>query len=81
MRAKQSLQYTGLSDLGSKGTLASPPQAAQGSGEELLGTTGSVLASIAAGLAAAGLVLEASLSVELLLTGGEHELGATLLAN
>ena len=29
MRAKHSLQYTGRSDLGSKGTLASPPQEAQ----------------------------------------------------
>ena len=52
-----------------------------GSGEELTGSTGSVLASITAGLAALGLVLEAALCVELLLTGGEHELVATLFAN
>ena len=51
------------------------------SGEVLAGTTGSGLAGIAAGLAALGLVLETALSVELLLTGGEHELLATLFAN
>ena len=41
------------------------------------GGTG-VLAGIAALLAAGRLVLEAFLSVEFLLTGGEHELGATV---
>ena len=39
------------------------------------------LASVTAGLAALGLILEASLRVELLLTGGEHEFGAAFLAN
>ena len=39
------------------------------------------LAGIAAALAASGLILESLLSVESLLTGGEHELSATVLAN
>ena len=51
------------------------------SGEILAGTAGSVLASITAGLAALGLVLETALSVELLLTGGEHELVTALFAH
>ena len=51
------------------------------SGEILTGAAGRVLAGITAGLAPLGLVLEAALSVELLLTGGEHELLAALLAN
>ena len=52
-----------------------------GSGEELTGATGAVLASVTAGLAALGLVLEAALSVEFLLTGGENEFLAALFAN
>jgi hypothetical protein len=52
-----------------------------GSGEILAGATGSGLAGITAGLAALGLVLEAALRVELLLTGSEHELFAALFAN
>jgi hypothetical protein len=51
------------------------------SGEILAGTAGSVLASIPAGLAALGLILEAALCVELLFTGGEHELLAALFAH
>ena len=50
-------------------------------GEVLTGATSGVLASIAAGLAALGLVLEAALCIEFLLTGGEHELLTTFLAN
>ena len=50
-------------------------------GEVLTGATSGVLASVAAGLAALGLVLEAALRVELLLTGSEHELFAALFAN
>jgi hypothetical protein len=46
----------------------------------LPGASGGILARIPAGLATLGLILEASLSVELLLTGGEHELVATLFA-
>ena len=41
----------------------------------------SILASVTASFAALRLILEASLSIELLLTGGEHEFGATFLAN
>ena len=52
-----------------------------GGSEELTGATGGVLASVAAGLAALGLILEATLSVELLLTGGENELVTALLAS
>jgi len=51
------------------------------SGEVLSRAAGSILASVTAGLATLRLVLESSLSIELLLTSGEHELGATLLAN
>ena len=52
-----------------------------GSGEVLTGAAGRVLAGVTAGLAALRLVLEAALCVELLLTGGEHELLATLFAH
>ena len=47
----------------------------------IAGAAGGVLARVTAGLAALGLVLEAALRVELLLTGGEHELVAALFAN
>jgi hypothetical protein len=67
--------------LGLEGNLGLAAAAGTGSSEELTGTTGAVLASVTAGLAALGLVLEAALSVELLLTGGEHELVAALFAN
>ena len=49
-------------------------------GEVLTGATSGVLASVAAGLAALGLVLEAALRVELLLTGGPNELFAAIFA-
>ena len=52
-----------------------------GSGEVLTGTASSILASVTAGLAALGLILEAALCVELLLTGGENEFLATLFAD
>jgi hypothetical protein len=53
-----------------------------GSREEgaLAAVAGVVLASIAALLAALGLILEAALRVEFLLTGGENELFAALFA-
>ncbi len=51
------------------------------SSEVLSGATGSVLPGITAGLAALGLILEAALCIELLLTGGEHKLVAALFAN
>ena len=66
--------------LGLKGNLRLTATSGAGGGEVLTGTTGGSLASVAAGLAALGLILEAALSVELLLTGGEHELLATLFA-
>ena len=52
-----------------------------GSSEEFTGATSVVLASVTACLAALGLVLEATLSVEFLLTGGENEFVAALFAN
>ena len=67
--------------LGLKRNLGLATAGSAGSGEVLTGTASGVLASVTAGLAALGLVLEAALSVELLLTGGEHELVAALLAN
>ena len=48
--------------------------------EHLSCTLHAVLASIAAGLASLGLVLEALLCIELLLTGSEHEVVAAILA-
>ena len=51
-----------------------------GSSEELTRTASGVLASVAAGLAALGLILEAALCIEFLLTGGENELCSTLFA-
>jgi hypothetical protein len=71
----------GAIGLGLEGNLGLAAATGAGSGEELTGATGSVLASVTAGLAALGLVLEATLSVELLLTGGENEFGAALFAN
>ena len=41
----------------------------------------SVLARVTAGLAALGLILEAALCIELLLTGGKNEFLAALFAN
>lgn len=60
--------------LGLKGNLGLAAAGSANSGEVLAGTAGSVLASVTAGLAALGFVLEAALSIELLLTSGEHEL-------
>ena len=71
----------GTVGLGLEGNLCLTTATSAGSGEELTGATGSVLASVTAGLAALGLVLEAALCVELLLTSGEHELIAALFAN
>ena len=51
-----------------------------GGREELAGTAGSVLARIAAVLAALGLILEALFRIEFLLTGGENELCTALFA-
>ena len=67
--------------LGLKGNLGLTAAAGAGGSEELTGATGSVLASVTAALAALGLVLEAALSVESLLTGSEGEFLAALFAN
>ena len=71
----------GTVGLGLEGNLGLAAATGAGSGEELTGGPGSVLASITAGLAALGLVLEATLSVEFLLAGGENEFVAALFAN
>ena len=71
----------GTIGLGLEGHLGLTAAASAGSGEELTGATGVVLASVTAGLAALGLILEAALCVELLLTGSEHEFLAAVLAN
>ena len=71
----------GTVGLGLEGNLSLAAATCAGSGEELTGATGSILASVTASLAALGLVLEATLCVELLLTSGEHELIAALFAN
>ena len=71
----------GTIGLGLKGNLGLAAAGSTGSGEVLAGATGSGLAGVTAALAALGLILETALSVELLLTGGEHELLATLFAH
>ena len=71
----------GTVGLGLEGNLCLAAATAAGSGEELTGTTGIVLACVTASLAALGLVLEAALCVEFLLTGGENEFVAALFAN
>ena len=71
----------GTVGLGLEGNLSFAAAACAGSGEELTGTTSNVLTSVAASLAALGLVLEAALCVESLLTSGEHELVAALFAS
>jgi hypothetical protein len=71
----------GTIGLGLEGNLSLATATSAGSGEELTGTTGSILAGITAVLATLGLILEATLSVESLLTSGEHELIAALFAN
>ena len=71
----------GTVGLGLEGNLCLAAAACAGSGEELTGATGVVLASITASLAALGLILEAALCVEFLLTSGENEFAAALFAN
>ena len=70
----------GTVGLGLEGNLSLAAAACAGSGEELTGATGAVLASITASLAALGLILEAALSIESLLTCGENELVAAVFA-
>ena len=71
----------GTVGLGLEGNLCLATATGTSSGEELTGATGAVLASVTACLAALGLVLEAALSVEFLLTGSENEFVAALFAN
>ena len=71
----------GTIGLGLEGHLCLTAATGASSGEELTGATGVVLASVTASLAALGLVLEAALCVEFLLTGGENEFVAALFAN
>ena len=71
----------GTVGLGLEGNLCLTTAACAGSSEELTGATGAVLASVTAGLAALGLILEATLCVEFLLTSGENEFVAALFAN
>ena len=71
----------GTVGLGLEGNLCLATATGAGSGEELTGATGALLTSITACLAALGLILEAALCVELLLTGGENEFVAALFAN
>ena len=71
----------GTVGLGLEGNLGFAAATGAGSGEELTGATGGVLASVTASLAALGLVLEATLCVEFLLTSGEYELVAAFFAN
>jgi len=71
----------GTVGLGLEGNLCLAAATCAGSSEELTGTTGSVLAGVTASLAALGLILEATLCVEFLLTSGENEFVATLFAN
>ena len=70
----------GTVGLGLEGNLSLTAASGAGSSEILTRATGSVLASVAAGLAALGLVLEAALCVEFLLAGGENELSSALFA-
>ena len=71
----------GTVGLGLEGNLCLATATCANGSEELTGATGAVLASVTAGLAALGLVLEATLSVELLLTGSENKFVAALFAN
>ena len=71
----------GTVGLGLKRNLCFAAAVGAGCSEELSGATGSVLAGIAAGLAALGLILEAAFCVEFLFTSGENEFSTTFFAN
>ena len=66
---------------GLEGNLGFLAASSAGGGEELTGAASGVLAGVTACLAALGLVLEAALCVECLLTGGENEFVAALFAH
>ena len=67
--------------LGLEGNLRLAAAVSADSGKELTGAASGVLASVTAGFAALGLVLEAALCVELLLTGGKNKFFSALFAN
>ena len=71
----------GTVGLGLEGNLCFAAAASAGSSEEFTGAAGCVLAGITALLASLGLVLETALSVESLLTSGEHKLIAAIFAH
>jgi hypothetical protein len=71
----------GTVGLGLEGNLCLATATCASSSEELTGTTGICLTGVTACLAALGLILEATLCVEFLLTGGENEFVAALFAN
>ena len=71
----------GTVGLGLEGNLCFAATTCAGSSEELTGTTGAILTSVTAGLAALGFILEATLCVELLLASSENEFIAALFAN
>ena len=71
----------GTVSLGLEGNLGFAAATGTGSSEELAGSAGVVLTGIAAGLATLGLILEATLCVELLLAGSEGEFVAALFAH
>ena len=71
----------GTIGLGLKGNLCLAAAGSAHSSKELTGTAGCVLSGVAAGFAALGLILEAALGIEFLLTGSEYELFSTLFAN
>jgi hypothetical protein len=66
--------------LGLEGNLSFLTASSTSGREELSGATSSLLSAVTACLAALGLVLEAALCVEFLLTSREHELVAALFA-
>ena len=66
--------------LGLKGNSCFSAAGSTNSSEILARTARCVLASIAAGLATLGLVLETTLSIKFLFTSGKHELLSTLFA-
>ena len=79
--SETSAAENGTVGLGLEGNLCLATATCASSSEELTGSTGVSLTGITAGLAALGLVLEATLCVEFLLTGGENEFVAALFAN
>ncbi len=70
----------GLVGPGLEGDSSLTTASSANSGEVLPRTTGGVFACVTAGFAALWLILEAALSIELLLTSGENKLMTALFA-